>query len=102
MRTLTISISDEIGRKLKEIVRERYGSSKGAISKVIEEALKNYFAMLERKPTYFRAYKNGELIAEAQNLDELAEILRQKKIDPRSVRIISSEQIKPVVRRGWR
>jgi|Deesub1362A_J573_1020465.scaffolds.fasta_scaffold00086_32 formyltetrahydrofolate synthetase len=43
MGTLIISLSDETEKKLREIVREMYGSSKGAISKVVEDALKNYF-----------------------------------------------------------
>ena len=102
MGTLTISISDEVEEKLRSFVNEKYGSSKGAMSKVIEEALKTYFSILERKKKSFRAYKGEELVAEAQDLEELAKILREKNVDPRSVKIVSSEPVKPVARMGWR
>ncbi len=101
MGTLTISISDEIERKLRSVVKE-HGSGKGTMSKIIEDALKVYFSMLEKKKKYFRAYKEEKLIAEAQDLEKLAEILKEKNIDPRSVKIVSSEAIKPVSRMGWR
>jgi len=102
MGTLTISLSDEVERKLREVVKELYGSSKGAISRVIEDALKSYFSSLHRKTVYFRAYRGDELIAQAPSLDELAEVLREKRVDPRDVRIISTEPIRPVIKRGWR
>ncbi|ADC66530.1 conserved hypothetical protein [Ferroglobus placidus DSM 10642] len=102
MGTLTISISDEVEKKLRSFVKEKYGSSKGAMSKIIEEALKIYFSMLEKKKKVFRAYRGEELVAEARDLEELARILKEKNIDPRSVKIVSSEPIKPVARMGWK
>ena len=102
MGTITISLSDEIERKLREVAKSKFGASKGAISKVIELALRNYFSQLEVEEITFRAYKGKELIAEARSLDDLAKILREKGVDPRSVEIISTKQLKPVVRRGWR
>ncbi len=76
MGTITISLDDDIERKLREIARVKFGGSKGAISKVIESALRNYFSQLEADVTIFRAYKDGKMIAEAKSLDELARILR--------------------------
>lgn len=102
MGTLTISLSDEVEKKLREVVKNMYDSSKGAISRVIEDALRSYFSTLHRKTVYFRAYKDDNLVAQATSLDELAEILREKKVDPRDVRIISTEPIRPVIKRGWR
>lgn len=99
MGTLTISISDEIERKLRSVVKE-HRSGKGTMSKIIEDALKVYFSMLEKKKKYFRAYKEKKLIAEAQDLEKLAEILKERNVDPRSVKIVSSEAIKPVSRMG--
>ncbi len=52
MGTLTISISDEIERKLRSVVKE-HRSGKGTMSKIIEDALKVYFSMLEKKKKYF-------------------------------------------------
>ncbi len=102
MGMLTISISDEVEEKLRSIVKGRYGSSKGAMSRVIEEALRVYFSMLEKRKKVFRAYRGEELVAEAKDLEELAKILKEKNVDPRSVKIVSSEPIKPVARMGWR
>jgi len=102
MGTITISLSDEVERKLREIAKAKFGASKGAISKVIESALKNYFSQLEMEKVVFRAYKGKELIAEAKSLDDLARTLREKGVDPRNVKIVSTKQLKPVVRRGWR
>ncbi|HDN74386.1 MAG TPA: hypothetical protein ENG16_05135 [Archaeoglobus sp.] len=102
MGTLTISISDELEKKLRSFVIEMYGSSRGGISRVIEDALKTYFSKFEKKKRVFRAYRGEEFVAEAQNLEELAKILRDKNVDPRSVKIISSETVKPVARMGLR
>ncbi|MBS7248055.1 MAG: hypothetical protein QXN15_11770 [Candidatus Jordarchaeales archaeon] len=100
MGTLTISLSDEVEEKLRRLVGEM-GSGKGLMSKVIEDALKAYFSMLERREKRFKAYMGEELVAEAGDLEELASELRKKGLDPRSVRVISSEPLKPVVRMGW-
>ncbi|RLI75810.1 hypothetical protein DRP05_14085 [Archaeoglobales archaeon] len=102
MGTLTIALNDEIERKLREEVERLYGSSKGAISKVIEDALKHYFSSLRKKERLFRAYKGRELVAEAKTLDELSMLLRKRGIDPRTVKVVSSEPFKQVVRSGWR
>ncbi|AKG91093.1 hypothetical protein GAH_01620 [Geoglobus ahangari] len=99
MGTITISLNDEIERKLREHARN---GGKGALSKVIEQALRLYFSKIEERKTVFRAFKGDEQVAEAENLEELAEILKAKKIDPREVTILSSKPVKPVVRRGWR
>ncbi|MBS7287539.1 MAG: hypothetical protein KIH01_02010 [Candidatus Freyarchaeota archaeon] len=100
MGTLTISLSDDVEEKLRRLVGER-GSGKGAMSRIIEDALKAYFSMLERKEKSFRAYVGEELVAEARDLEELAVALGERNIDPRGVRIVSSEPVKPVARMGW-
>jgi hypothetical protein len=53
------------------------------------------FSSLYRKTVYFKAYMGDQLIAQASNLDELAEILREKRVGPRDVRIISTEPSDP-------
>nr|MDO8062335.1 ribbon-helix-helix domain-containing protein [Candidatus Freyrarchaeum guaymaensis] len=100
MGTLTISLSDEVENKLRSLVGKR-GSGKGTMSRIIEDALKMYFFILERGERRFRAYKGEELIAEASDLEELAAKLREKNVDPRGVRIVSSKPVKPVARMGW-
>ena len=102
MGTITISLDNDIKKELRETARKLHGSNKGAISKVIEDALKNYFSSLKRENKLFRAYKDDKLIAEAESLDKLAETLHKKGVDPRTVKIISSEPIKPIIKSGWR
>lgn len=99
MGTITISLNDEVEKKLREHVRN---GGKGALSKVIEQALRLYFSKIEERKAVFRAFKDNEQVAEAENLEELAKILRAKGIDPREVTILSSKPVKPVVMRGWR
>jgi len=50
----------------------------------------------------FRATKAGRLIAEAESLDKLVAELEKAKVDPRSVRILSSKKLAPIVRTGLR
>ncbi len=102
MGTITISLSDEVEKKLREVAKTKFGNSKGAISKVIESALKSYFSQLEGEEIVFRAYKDKKLVAEAKSLEDLAKILREKGVDARDVEIVSTKQLKPIVRRGWR
>jgi hypothetical protein len=101
MGTLTIVLSDEVERKLRDAVVKR-GSGKGTLSKIIEEALNSYFSSLEKKSRTFKAYKGNNLVGEAESLDELAKLLREKEIDARGLKIVSTETIKPKVRTGYR
>jgi len=99
MGTITISLNDDIERELREHTKN---GGKGAMSKVIEQALRLYFSKIEEQKAVFRAFKDNKQVAEAENLKELTEILKTKNIDPREVTILSSKALKPVVRRGWR
>lgn len=106
MGVLTISIDDDIEKKLRNFVRRIHGSRKSSISRVIESALENYFALVDRPiksgGTSFKALKDGAVVAEANTLDELASILRKKSVEPRRLRIVSSKPIRPVVHGGYR
>ncbi|MEM2275854.1 MAG: hypothetical protein QXN75_04510 [Thermoproteota archaeon] len=106
MGTITISLSDEIEKKLRDIAKHLYGSSRGGMSKVIENALTSYFAILnkatEGDKTVFKAFKGNNVVAEANTLGELAAILKSKGIEPRGIRIISTKPVKPVIRGGYR
>jgi len=106
MGTITISLDDDVEKKLRDLVRRMHGSRKGGLSKVIESALENYFASVDRPiksgEVSFKALKEGAVVAEANTLDDLASILRKKRIEPRGLRIISSKPIRPVVHGGYR
>lgn len=43
MKKLTVSIPDELDRKLREYVKEKYNGIKGGLSIVAKEALEEYF-----------------------------------------------------------
>lgn len=102
MGTITISLRDDVEEKLRDFVERTYGSSKGGLSKVIENAIENYFATLSRTRRSFKALREGVAVAEAETLEELASILRKKGIEPRGLRIVSTSPLKPVARGGYR
>ncbi len=104
MGLITVSLNDEVERTLRKLAREMYGNKKGALSKVIETAIEKLAARKQytEKQTIYRAYKNNKLITEASSLEELAEKLNQRGVDPREVRILATEDIKPRARIGYR
>lgn len=104
MTNLTISLSDETIKKLRRAVRDRYGGRKGALSGLIEESVREKLEAFETplQSQVFRAMKGARVIAEAENLDSLAVELEKAQVDPRSVRIISSRKLAPIVRTGLR
>jgi hypothetical protein len=104
--TLTISLDDEVEKKLREVALRLHGARKGSLSNVIESALKNYFNLLDKAvgsgEVLFKAFKGDALVAEAHTLDELAEVLKKKGVEPRGLRIVSSKPIGSSARAGYR
>ena len=71
---------------------------------MIEESIRErleQFDAVESEET-FRAVRGERLVSEAASLDELATKLEKLNVDPRSVRIVSSKKLSPVVRAGLR
>jgi len=101
MGTLTIVLSDEVEREMRKIVSEIFGSEKGALSKFVENAIRNYIQMLKKSEKIYRAYKGDLLIAEAKSLEDLANKLKEKGVDFRGIRIVCSE-LRRVARAGYR
>jgi Arc/MetJ-type ribon-helix-helix transcriptional regulator len=104
MVNITISLPDDTVKRLRRAVKERYGGRKGAISGLIREALEEKLGPQEvaTLPTLFKAYDGEREVAEAPGLDALASALRGRKVDPRSVRIVSSAPLRQVIRAGLR
>ncbi|MFW6128561.1 MAG: hypothetical protein ACOC6M_05205 [Halobacteriota archaeon] len=102
MGTLTIVLDDEVEKELRKAVSELYGSSKGSLSRIIEDALRNYLHSAKEEKKCYRAYKEDKMVAEAESVDELAKILKEKGLDPRGLRITSCEEVKRVARTGYR
>lgn len=44
MGKIIVTLTDDVENKLRKIVRTKYGNKKGALSIIVEEALKNYLA----------------------------------------------------------
>ena len=44
MGKIIVTLTDDIEKKLREIVKTKYGNKKGALSIIVEEALKNYLS----------------------------------------------------------
>jgi hypothetical protein len=42
MGKVIVTLTDKIEKELREIVRTKYGNKRGALSIIVEEALKNY------------------------------------------------------------
>ena len=104
MPTLTIVLPDPVAERLRRTVREQRGGKKGAISQIISDALEAYLTKTQPSTQIelFQAYRADKKIAEASSLTELARQLREKKISPRSLRIISTRKLAPVAKAGYR
>lgn len=42
MGKIIVTLTDDIERKLREVVKTKYGNKKGALSIIVEEAIKRY------------------------------------------------------------
>lgn len=42
MGKIIVTLTDQIEKKLRETVKNKYGNKRGALSIIVEEALKNY------------------------------------------------------------
>ncbi len=104
MVNLTISLSEETVKKLRRTIRNRYGSRRGALSGLVEEAVLEALGRFETTAPRetFRAVKEDKVLAEADDLDHLASKLRNLNVDVRSVRILSSSYLPAVARAGFR
>jgi hypothetical protein len=44
MGKIIVTLTDDVEKRLRNAVRTKYGNKRGAMSIIVEEALKNYFA----------------------------------------------------------
>lgn len=100
MVNVTVSLSEDVVKRLRRVVKQRYGSKREALSGFVEEALTELLNRLEHpQPSQtYRAYRGEEQVAEADSLEQLSSKLNKLGVDPRSVRIISSTGLRSVVR----
>ena len=104
MVNVTFSLPDETVKKLREAARRAGGARKGAISELVDIAVREHLKEVESRTKHeeFRAMRGNEVVAEAVSLRELASALERRGIDPREVLILSSSPLEPSVRTGLR
>ena len=80
MANVTFSLSEDTARRLRDFVRNAYGTRKGSLSSIgaIEESLNQWNANGSSKG--YEAFRRDELVAEGENLPSLAKVLRQSGI----------------------
>jgi predicted transcriptional regulator len=101
--TITISIDDGLAEQLRRVAERFYGSRRGGMSKIVENALRSYLAMLEEERNIkYIALKEGSILAEAPTLSELADKLKALGVEPRGLRILRNSGIKSPIRGGYR
>lgn len=103
MTNVTFSLPDKTVRRLRKRVADS-GGRKGAISQIVDDALTSYLDAFDRHRVKenFVAKKGDEVVAEADSLEGLAELLRSKGIDWRRVLITSNPPPPTVVHLGFR
>jgi hypothetical protein len=101
---VTLSLPEDVVRKLRMTVKERYGGRKGALSGLVKDALEEHIASLEstQPAAGFKALQQDRVVAEGGSLDELSSMLQKRGVDPRGVRIVSATPLRQVVRAGLR
>ncbi|MDE1854274.1 MAG: hypothetical protein KGI38_11095 [Thaumarchaeota archaeon] len=103
MTNITFSLPAKTIRRLRRRAADT-GRKKGVISELVDEAIASYLDALESSAEgqTFTALKGERPVAEGKSLQELASALRARGVDPRSVRIVSSEPLEPVGHMGLR
>ena len=103
MARVTVSMSDATAKELRRVVKDAYGNKKGALSSLVEGAVREALArQATREKASFRAVRDGKVLATSDDLQGLADILRQKGLDPRGMRIVSTIPPSPMARMGGR
>ena len=104
MVNVTFSLPDETVKKLRAAARRAGGARKGAISELVDIAVREHLKEVESRIKHeeFRAMRGDEVLAEAVSLKELASTLEKCRVDPREVLIVSSSPLEPSVRTGLR
>ena len=103
MTNVTFSLPERTVKRLRRHAAD-LGGRKGTISGAVDEAISRYLDSMEPRagqPT-FTAFRGETCVATAKTLEKLAAALKAEGVDPRSVRIVSSEPLEPVGRVGLR
>ena len=100
---VTFSLPEETVKKLREVAR-RAGGKRGAISDLVDAALKEHLQEVEAKSLSqeFRASRGDLVVARAASLRELASLLEKRGISPRDVLIESSIPLPASTKTGLR
>ncbi len=95
MGVITVEINDELVAEFKRRVALIYGAGEDALSKALEDAIRLWLKSVSRpKSAKFYAYRDGEIVAESDTLEGLAEKLGSLGLSVREVVIVSSGEPK--------
>jgi len=103
LTNVTFSLPEKTVKRLRRYARDS-GKKKGVISELVDAAIRKYLEELAAPigRQTFTAFRGEKAVAQAKSLDELATALKSRGVDPRSVKILSSEPLEPVGRIGLR
>ena len=101
---VTFSLPEETVKRLREAARRTGGPKKGAISELVDAALKEHLQEVEARSVRqeFRASRGDLVVARAGSLRELASLLEKRGINPRDVLIESSIPLPASTKTGLR
>ena len=89
MGIITVKLRDDVEKLLRELAYSKYGGAKGSLSRVIEEGILKLAGKKRVSSRRFRVLKDGKVIFEAKDLDEVKKFLDHEKLSLRDVTIIS-------------
>ena len=101
---VTFSLPEDTLKRLRRAAKEVGGGRKGAISEIVEAAIREHLREVEATTAReeFRALQDENVVARAPSLKGLASELKRLRLDPREVLIVSSAPLEPSVRTGLR
>ena len=88
MGVITVKLSDDLEKLLRDEAFKRFKGKKGSISKIVEEALKAWLVKKKISTRIYQIWINDELAFESEDLDEISKFLKEKKLSLKDVRII--------------
>jgi len=88
MGIITVKLSDDIERLLREEAFRRFGGKRGGISRIVEEAIIAWLGKSKESVRVYRIIIDGKIAFESSDLDDIARFLRERNLTPRDVRIL--------------
>lgn len=107
MAVITLKIDDDLEEKFRRRVGHLKGATRGAISESVEEAIRLWLSSPDLREsangkTNYVARKDDRVLARENSLDALSQKLKELKVDPRNVLIVSEPPVQTKRKMGLR